>query len=117
MLNQKTTIEHPSTLTSLTIVLTYFSINNLLPLLEQIINKILAYIASAKSNSIGYKIKSEACNCLDNIGNDIDRNGLQVYERVHAVLANMASDKVWAVQVTGRKALATWRKKKQEWDQ
>ena len=32
-------------------------------------------------------------------------------------LENLATDKVWAVQVTGRKALAVWRKKKKEWEQ
>ena len=32
-------------------------------------------------------------------------------------LENLATDKVWAVQVTGRKALAVWRKKRKEWEQ
>ena len=36
-------------------------------------------------------------------------------ERVGRVLENLATDKVWAVQVTGRKALNVWKKKGKEW--
>jgi hypothetical protein len=28
----------------------------------------------------------------------------------------LATDKVWAVQVSGRKAVAVWKKKKKEWE-
>jgi hypothetical protein len=35
--------------------------------------------------------------------------------KVIKVLEDLATDKVWAVQATGRKALTIWRKKKEEW--
>jgi hypothetical protein len=55
-------------LTCLQTVLGYFSIVNLLPLLDNIVNKILAYVALAPTTSTGYKIKAEASNSLALIG-------------------------------------------------
>lgn len=49
-------------------VLGYFNIVNLIPLLENIINKVISYVNSAQSNSIGYRIKAEASNVLALIG-------------------------------------------------
>jgi hypothetical protein len=69
----------------------------------------------AMPNSQGYKIRSEACNALGLIGDQIDKNGLQIYNKIIKCLEDQATDKVWAVQVTGRKALATWRRKREEW--
>jgi hypothetical protein len=109
-------VHHPSTLTCLQTVLGYFNIINLLPLSENIVSKILTYISAALNTSIGYKIKSEACNALALLGEQIDNNGIAIYEKIIKVIENLATDKVWAVQVTGRKALAVWRKKKKEWD-
>jgi hypothetical protein len=96
-------------------VLGYFNITNLLPLLENIANKIISYISLAPNNALGYKIKAEACNALSMIGEQIDQNGVNVCERILKTLENLATDKVWAVQVTGRKAVAVWRRKKKEW--
>jgi hypothetical protein len=31
------------------------------------------------------------------------------------MLEDLATDKVWAVQVSGRKAVTVWKKKKKEW--
>lgn len=31
------------------------------------------------------------------------------------LLEDLATDKVWAVQVSGRKAIAIWKAKKKEW--
>jgi hypothetical protein len=98
-------------------VLSFFGINNLIPLLESIVAKIIQYIGLATPNSAGYKIKAEACNALGMIGEQIDKNGLQVYSRVAKCLEDLATDKVWAVQATGRKALTTWKNKKNEWEQ
>lgn len=36
--------------------------------------------------------------------------------KVIKILEDLATDKVWAVQVTGRKALNVWRKKKEDWE-
>lgn len=47
------------------------------------------------------------------IGEQIDKSGLQVYSRVSKCLEDLATDKVWAVQATGRKALNIWKGKKQ----
>lgn len=33
------------------------------------------------------------------------------------VLSDMATDKVWAVQAPGRKALQIWNAKKRQWDE
>lgn len=98
-------------------VLSFFGINNLIPLLESIVAKIIQYIGLATPNSAGYKIKAEGCNALGMIGEQIDKNGLQVYSRVAKCLDDLATDKVWAVQATGRKALTTWKNKKNEWEQ
>ena len=89
---------------------------NLLPLLDNIISKILLYINSAQNNSTGYKIKGEACNCLGLIGEQIDSNGVPIYERIQKVLGDLATDKVWAVQAPGRRAIGIWKAKKKEWD-
>lgn len=70
----------------------------------------------AQANSIGYRIKGEICNCLAVIGDQIDRNGLEVWDKISKVLADMATDKVWAVQAPGRKALQIWNTKKKQWD-
>jgi hypothetical protein len=96
--------------------LSFFGINNLIPLLENICAKIISYISQAPANSMGYKIKSECCNALNLIGEQIDKNGLSVWAKVTKVLEDQATDKVWAVQATGRKALATWSEKKAEWE-
>ena len=92
---------------------------NLLPLLELLIDKILFYVTavSNQANSNSYRIKGEACNCLAIIGEQIDRNGLQVYDKIIKILSDLATDKVWAVQAPGRKALAIWRSKKKVWDE
>lgn len=45
-------------------------------------NKIIAYISLAPSNSQGYKIKAEVCNSLALIGEQIDQNGVTVQERI-----------------------------------
>lgn len=103
-------------LTCLQTVLGYFNAINLIPLLENIVNKVIAYIGLALPNSLGYKIKAEACNSLALIGEQIDQNGVTVLERVLKQLENLATDKVWAVQVTGRKAVAVWRNRKKEWE-
>ena len=81
------------------------------------VSKIISYLNAAKSNSLGYKIKAECCNTLELIGSQIDRNGLPIYDKIIRIIEDVATDKVWAVQVTGRKALATWRARKKEWDQ
>ena len=73
-------------LTCLQTVLSYFSIVNLLPLLDNIVNKILSYLSLAQLNSTGYKLKAEASNCLALIGEQIDQNGVAVQERVIKVL-------------------------------
>lgn len=70
----------------------------------------------AQANSTGYRIKGEICNCLAVIGEQIDRNGLEVWEKINKVLSDMATDKVWAVQAPGRKALQIWNIKKKQWD-
>lgn len=70
----------------------------------------------APINSTGYKIKSEVCNVLALIGEQIDQNGVSIQERVIKVIENLATDKVWAVQVTGRKAFNIWKKKAKEWE-
>jgi hypothetical protein len=49
-------------------VLGYFNTVNLIPLLDNIVNKIIAYVCMAPVNSNGYRIKSEACNALALIG-------------------------------------------------
>jgi hypothetical protein len=49
-------------------ILSFFGINNLIPLLENILNKILSYLPLATPNSTGYKIKAECCNALGLIG-------------------------------------------------
>lgn len=49
---------HHSVLTCLQTVLGYFNINNLIPLLENIVNKIISYVSIAPLNSNGYKIRS-----------------------------------------------------------
>ena len=85
---------------------------NLLPLLDNIISKILVYINGAQNNSTGYKIKGEACNCFGIIGEQIDSNGVPVFERVGKTLSDMATDKVWAVQAPGRRAFGIWKAKK-----
>ena len=72
----------------------------------------LSYLHNAQNNSIGYKIKAECCNSLELIGNQIDRTGVAIDDRIIKILEDIATDKVWAVQITGRKALATWRMKK-----
>jgi hypothetical protein len=38
---------------------------------------------------------------------------VSIQEKVMKFLEDMATDKVWAVQASGRKALAVWRKKSQ----
>jgi hypothetical protein len=103
-------------LTCLQTVLSYFNINNLIPLLDNIVNKILSYTALAQNNSQGYKIKAEASNALGLIGEQIDQSGVAVQEKVTKALENLATDKVWAVQATGRKALNIWKAKKKEWE-
>ena len=103
-------------LTCLQTVLGYFNINNLIPLLENIVNKIISYVSIAPLNSNGYKIRSEACNALALIGEQVDQNGVAVQERVVRLLEDLATDKVWAVQVSGRKAVGVWKKKKKEWE-
>lgn len=95
----------------------FFNINNLIPLLQQIVAKVLGYISLAQPNSTGYKIKGEICNTLAVIGEQIDRNGLEVYDKVIKALNDMATDKVWAVQAPGRKALQIWNSKKKQWDE
>ena len=109
---KKTTIEHPAVLTCLQTILSYFNIINLIPLLENIINKILSYVGLAQNNSYGYKIKAEASNCLALIGEQLDQGGVAVQEKVIKALEDLATDKVWAVQATGRKALNVWKSKK-----
>ena len=90
---------------------------NLLPLLEAIFNKITSYVNAAQTNSLGYKIKGEASNCLALIGEQIDKNGVTIYEKVVKILSDLATDKVWAVQAPGRRALSIWKGKKSKWDQ
>jgi hypothetical protein len=36
---------------------------------------------------------------------------------VYKVLSDLATDKVWAVQAPGRKALQIWTSKKKVWDE
>lgn len=86
-------------------------------MLQQIVGKILSYVQLAQPNSTGYKIKGEICNSLAVIGEQIDRNGLEVYDKVFKSLTDMATDKVWAVQAPGRKALQIWNAKKKQWDE
>ena len=89
---------------------------NLLPLLETIINKIASYVTTAQNNSLGYKMKGEACNCFAIIGEQIDKNGVTIYDKVMKLLGDMATDKVWAVQAPGRRAIAIWKNNKKKWD-
>lgn len=89
---------------------------NLIPLLENIVSKILSYIAMAQNNSIGYRIKAEISNALALIGEQLDQSGVAVQEKVIKALEGLATDKVWAVQATGRKALTVWKNKKKEWE-
>jgi len=89
----------------------------LIPLLDGIVGKIFQYISLATPNSSGYKIKAEASNALGIIGEQIDKNGLQVYDKIAKLLQDLATDKVWAVQATGRKALGIWKQKKDMWEQ
>lgn len=86
-------------------------------MLQQIVAKVLSYIPLTQSNSTGYRIKGEVSNCLAVIGEQIDRNGLEVYDKVIKVLADLATDKVWAVQAPARKALQVWNAKKRQWDE
>lgn len=86
-------------------------------MLENIINKILSYVAVAQTNSIGYKIKAEAANALALMGEQLDQNGVAVQDKIIKALEDLATDKVWAVQATGRKALNIWKNKKKEWEQ
>lgn len=65
---------------------------------------------------MGYKIKGEVCNTLALIGEQIDKNGLEVYDKVVKCLSDLATDKVWAVQAPGRKALQIWNNKRKQWD-
>lgn len=37
--------------------MSFFNINNLIPLLQQLVAKILSYIPLAQANSVGYRIK------------------------------------------------------------
>lgn len=99
-------------LTCLQTVLSYFNIINLIPLLDNIVNKVLSYVSLAQSNSTGYRIKAEVSNVLALIGDQLDQNGVAVQEKVIKALEGLATDKVWAVQVTGRKALNVWKNKK-----
>ena len=71
----------------------------------------------AQNNSIGYKIKAEVANTLGLIGEQIDQNGVSVQERVVKVLEGLATDKVWAVQATGRKAYSVWKNKIKMWEE
>ena len=97
-------------------ILGFFNINNLLPLLQQIVNKCLSYLSFAQANSLGYKIKGEVCHTLSLIGEQIDSNGIEVYDRIAKALSDLATDKVWAVQAPGRRALQIWNVKKKQWD-
>ena len=80
-------------------------------------NKILGYVNIAQNNSLGYKIKAEVSNSLALIGEQLDQSGVSVQEKVIKALEDLATDKVWAVQATGRKALNIWKKKRKEWEQ
>jgi len=86
-------------------------------LLQQIVTKIISYLSLAQPNSLGYKIKGEVSNCLGVIGQQIDRNGVEVYDKVIKILNDLATDKVWAVQAPGRKAVQIWVAKKKQWDE
>lgn len=97
-------------------MLSYFNIVNLIPLLENITTKVISYSALAQNNSQGYKIKAEVSNVLSLIGEQLDQNGVAVQDRVARLLEGLATDKVWAVQSTGRKALAVWKRKRKEWE-
>lgn len=103
-------------MTCLQTILSYFNIVNLIPLLDNIINKIITYANLAQTNSNGYKIKAEVSNVLGLIGEQLDQGGVAVQEKVMKTLENLATDKVWAVQATGRKALNIWKAKRKEWE-
>ena len=77
----------------------------------------MGYVGIAQNNSLGYKIKTEVSNSLALIGEQLDQSGVSVQEKVIKVLEDLATDKVWAVQATGRKALSIWKKKRKEWEQ
>lgn len=49
-------------------------------------NKAISYLNIAPINSTGYKIKSEVCNVLALIGEQIDQNGVSIQEKVIKVL-------------------------------
>lgn len=49
------------------------------------------------------------------IGEQID-NGVDLLETILPVLEQLAIDKVWPVQVAGRKAVAIWMERKRQWD-
>lgn len=51
------------------------------------------------------------------MGEQLDQNGIAVQEKVIKALEGLATDKVWAVQATGRKALSIWKNKKKEWEE
>lgn len=61
-------------------------------------------------------MKGEACNCLGIIGEQIDKNGVTIFDKVVKLLSDMATDKVWAVQAPGRRALGIWKTNKKKWD-
>jgi hypothetical protein len=86
-------------------------------LLEQIFQKLKQYVTTAQPNSTGYKIKGEVCNCFAIIGEQIDRNGVAICEKVLKLVGEMAMDKVWAVQAPGRRAMGIWKSNKSKWNE
>lgn len=114
MLFLKTFIPHPATITTLQTILSFFKIDSLLPLAPSITDKLIYHMSNSPVNSLGYKIKVECANALGLIGEQI-QNGADLEEKVKPVLEEMATDKVWAVQVAGRKAQNVWAAKGKAW--
>jgi hypothetical protein len=110
----KTFIAHPATITSLQTLLSFFKIDSLLPLAPSIVDKLIYHVNNAPANSLGYKIRVECANALGLIGEQI-QNGADLEDRVKSVLDELATDKVWAVQVAGRKAQAIWVARAKKW--
>lgn len=85
-----------------------------MPLTPSITDKLIYHINNAPVNSLGYKIRVECANALGLIGEQI-QNGADLEERVRNALEELATDKVWAVQVAGRKAQGVWIAKGKKW--
>ena len=86
--------------------------SNLEPLAEGIIDKLAHFLNNAPSNSLGYKIRSECCNTLGMAAEQL--TSIELEPKVVPVLEALTTDRIWAVQMSARKALDLWKKRKSE---